>query len=90
MLYRSLNKARKIFCRIKQQFSESGFLTQDFGPLVGSIGEGPVRSVVVASQFDVQLTSEWLIGTSCKQPAALQNHADVTSLKMPHQKKYSK
>lgn len=72
MLYRSLNKGRKILYRIKQQFSKSGFLTQHVGPLVGSIGERPVRSVVVASQFDMQLTSEWLILMSRKQPATLQ------------------
>lgn len=72
MLNRSLNKAIQILYRIKQQYSKPGFLTQDFGPLVGAVGEGPVRSVVVASQFDMQLTSEWLIVSSCKQPATLQ------------------
>lgn len=63
MLYWSINR---VF--------QSCFLTQDSGTLVGSIGERPVRSVVIASQVDVQLTSEGLTVTSCKQPAALKEH----------------
>lgn len=54
------------------------FLTQDFGSLVGSLRQGPVRRAVVSSQFDVQLTSERLVLPPRDQPAALKQQQTET------------
>ena len=54
------------------------FLTQDFGSLVGSLRQRPVRRAVVSSQFDVQLTSERLVLRPCEQPAALKQQQTET------------
>lgn len=64
------------------------FLTQDSGALVGSVGEGPVGGAVGASQFEVQMTSERLVVSSCKQPAALKDNEMRVKPSPPKEKEF--
>lgn len=69
------------------------FLTQDFGSLVGSLRQRPVRCAVVSSQFDVQLTSERLVLPPRDQPATLKQQQTETwrhsTSFTPHSKHFS-
>lgn len=58
------------------------FLTQDFGSLVGSRRQRPVRSVVVPSQLNVQVASERLVFPSCDQPSSLKHTISLSKLCM--------
>lgn len=56
-------------------------LTQDFGSLVGPIGQRPVGGAVFPSQCDMQLSVERLVGLPCDQSASLKHIISLLKLK---------